>query len=66
MSKFESLKTPARKSIAFGSRGGSIGQAGTWGSSATKKLYRCRQMNFAQAGCCTMMLMMSSPFRLPF
>ena len=54
-----------RESIAFWSRGGSIDQAGTWGSSATKKLYRCRHTKRAQAGCSTTMSMMSSPLNRP-
>ena len=37
--------------------------AGTCGSSATKKLYRCRAMNLLHAGCWTTMSMMSSPLK---
>ena len=65
MSNFESRNTSTKVSIAFWSRGASIGQAGTCGSSATKKLYRCRQMNLPHAGCCTMMSRMSSPLKWP-
>ena len=39
--------------------------AGTCGSSATKKLYRWREMKRAVAGCLTMMRTMSSPLKLP-
>src|SRR5260370_28363662 len=48
MSNFESRNAPTNVSIAFWSRGGSIGQAGTCGSSATEKLYRCRQKKLTQ------------------
>ena len=45
--------------------GGTVFQDGTCGSSATKKLYMCRAIKRAVAGCSTMMSMMSSPLRLP-
>ena len=41
------------------------GHSGTGGSSATKKLYMCRAMKRAVAGCSQMMSMMSSPLKLP-
>ena len=42
-----------------------MAQAGTWGSSATKKSYRCLAMNLDVAGCLTIMSMTSSPLKRP-
>src|SRR4029434_10157627 len=47
MSDDDLLKASIRIVMASGSRGGTVGQAGTWGSSAPKKLYRWRAMKRA-------------------
>ena len=47
MSYDDLLKASIRVVMASGSRGGTVGQAGTCGSSAMKKLYRCRAMKRA-------------------
>jgi hypothetical protein len=51
--------------MASGSRGGTLCQAGTCGSSATKKLYRWRATNLAVAGCSQMMSMTFPPSKAP-
>ena len=65
MSYPDSVNAFARVSMASGSLGGVTDHAGTWASSATKKLYRCRATNLAVAGCSQMILMMSSPLKRP-
>ena len=65
MSPFDSRYAATRVRRASGSRGGSMGHAGTCGSSATKKLYRCRPMKTAVAGCRATISTISSPSNRP-